>query len=281
VIDTSHGGTDVGAKTKDGKLTEAAISLAIAKKIEWMAHDYNINVIMTREDENFPGGATNKNDALRERVDLVNSLKPHAFVAIHMNTTSEINQFSKSGFDAYITNKGYNIPDVQLASSVLGELKKIYTTNGNIKQRGNASIYVIDKANYPSLLLECGYINNPKDMSFVTNEKNQEKIAKAILKGIVTFANNITSDQILNRVKVVADTSKQLQNALVVINGVIQDKRGIQNIDSTKFPNKEFKGKVRVFGGKEAINKYGEKGKDGVIEFFFDQHGDQIIDTIP
>jgi N-acetylmuramoyl-L-alanine amidase len=138
-------------------------------------------------------------------------MKPDAFITIHVNSSSENEQNSKSGFDAYVTNKGYKLPDVQLASSVLGELKKIYTTNENIKQRGNASIYVIDKANYPSLLLECGYINNPKDISFITNEKNQEKIAKAILKGIVTYANNITPDQILNRARVVTDTSKQFK----------------------------------------------------------------------
>jgi len=282
VIDAGHGGTDAGAKTKDGKNNEAKLTLAIAKKIETLAHDYNINVIMARDDEKFPFGTMNKNDALRKRVEFVNNLKPDAFITIHVNSSSENEQSSKSGFDAYVTNNGYNLPDVQLASSVLGELKKIYTTNGNIKQRGNASIYVIDEAKAPSLLLECGYINNPKDVSFITNESNQEKIAKAILKGIVTFANNITPEQILNRAWVVADTSKQFQNALIIINGVVQKKRGVQNIDTTIFPNNEFKGSaVFVVGGKEAIDKYGEKGKDGVIEFFFDQNGNQIIDTVP
>jgi bla regulator protein blaR1 len=281
VIDAGHGGTDAGAKTKDGKYNEAELSLAIAKKIEALGPEYNINVIMTRINENFPGGATNKSDALKERVALVNTLNPHAFIAIHMNTTPDVKQNSRSGFDGYITKQRYNQPDIQLASSVLSELKKIYATREEIKQRSNANIYVLDEANASSLLLECGFINNPADISFVTNESNQEKIAKAILKGLVTYANNLTPDQILNRARVVADTSKQLQNALVVINGEIQKKRGIQNIDTTKFPNKEFKGSVKSLGEKEAIKKYGEKGKDGVIEFFFDQHGDPIIDTIP
>src|SRR4030095_11572734 len=119
----------------------------------------------------FPGGATNKNDALRERVELVNKLKPHAFISIHMNTTSDEKQDSKSGFDAYITKQRNNSPDIQLASSVLSELKKIYTTREEINQRGDATIYVIDEAKTPSLLLECGFINNPKDISFITNEK--------------------------------------------------------------------------------------------------------------
>lgn len=282
VIDAGHGGTDKGARIKDGKLNEAELCLTIAKKIEALAHDYNVNVIMTREDEKFPYEATNRNDALRKRVESVNNLKPYALISLHMNTTSDNQQNDRSGFDGYITNKGYQIPDIQLASSVLAELRKVYTTNQNIKQRGNASIYVLDKSNSPSFLLECGYLNNPKDISFVTNENNQEKIAKAILKGIVTFANNMTPDQMVDRERVVADTRKQLGNALIIINGVVQKKRGIQNLDTTIFPNKEFKGSaVYVFGGKEAIDKYGEKGKDGVVEFFFDQNSNQMVDTIP
>jgi hypothetical protein len=81
-----------------------------------------------------------------------------------------------------------------------------------------------------------------------------------------------------------ADTSK-LNNALVIINGVIQEKRGIQNIDTTQFKSKFFNGTVNVYFEKEATNKYGEKGKDGVIELFFDKQGhlfDDLskIDTI-
>src|SRR6187399_318731 len=59
VIDAGHGGTDAGAKTKDGKYTEAELSLAIAKKLEELGPEYNINVIMSRKDEKFPGYTTN------------------------------------------------------------------------------------------------------------------------------------------------------------------------------------------------------------------------------
>ena len=100
VIDAGHGGTDSGAKTKDGKYKEAELSLAIAKKIEVLAHEYNINVIMTRDDENFPGWATNKNDALRKRVEISNNVRPNAFISIHLNTNSLTEQNSKTGFEA-------------------------------------------------------------------------------------------------------------------------------------------------------------------------------------
>ena len=271
VIDAGHGGTDVGAKTKDGKYNEAELSLAIAKKIEALGPEYNINVIMTRDDEKFPGYTTNKNDALRKRVEIVNNLKPHAFVAIHMNTTSDFKQDSKSGFDAYVTKQLNNYPDIQLASSVLGELKKIYTTREEIKQRGNATIYVIDEANAPSLLLECGFINNPKDISFVTNEKNKEKIARAILKGLVTFANAQRNDDLRSQFlpnKNEGDTSKpkqligvrEYENYLVVINGIVQSKKGIKAIDSSVLFAKDGV-RITVYKDSTGINKYGRKRK--------------------
>jgi bla regulator protein blaR1 len=276
VIDAGHGGTDAGAKTKDGKYTEAELSLAIAKKIEALGPEYNINVIMTRKDEKFPGYATNKNDALKERVELVNNLNPRAFVTIHMNTTSDFKQDSKSGFDAYITKQRYNNPDIQLATSVLGELKKIYTTREEIKQRGNASIYVIDEAKSPSLLLECGFINNPKDISFVTNEKNKEKIARAILKGLVTFANAQQKDDLESHFlqnKNEGDTSKpkklkginEYENYMVVVNGIVQLKRGFKAIDSSFLFAKEGV-EFTIYKDSSGVKKYGQKGKDGVIE---------------
>lgn len=291
VIDAGHGGTDKGAKTKDGKYNEAELSLAIAKKIEALGREYNINVIMTRQDEKFPEGSINKNQALRKRIEMVNNLKPHAFIAIHMNTTSENGQVSKSGFDAYITNQRYNYPDIQLASSVLGELRKIYTTREEIKQRGNATIYVIDESNAPSLLLECGFINNPKDLSFVTNAKNQEKIARAILKGLVAFANNSTSktNPGINATNVFAfsDTTtpgssprNDLKKALVVIDGVIQSERGFYSIDSNLIVKSKIE-ELRVFTDKTAIEKYGEKGRDGVIEIDTKENGKRAVDTIP
>ena len=290
VIDAGHGGTDIGARTRDGKHNEAELSLAIAKKIETLGSEYNINVIMTRQDEKFPDGAISKNDALRKRVEIVNNSKAHAFITIHMNTTSDSGQVSKSGFDAYITNQRYNYPDIQLASSVLGELKKVYTTSEEIKRRGNASIYVIDQAKAPSLLLECGFINNPKDISFVTNEKNQQKIARAILKGLVTFSNNVVSkkeweDQSI-KIDMYTDTTKpadvknSLKNALVVVDGVIQPERGFSSIDSNLFLKGQIE-ELRLFTDKPAIEKYGDKAKDGVIEIDTKGNYKYPADTIP
>ena len=283
VIDAGHGGTDNGVKSPDGKYSESNLCLQLAQKIEELGRNYNINVILTRSDNAFPGEAKNKTEALKKRLEISKQFNPDVFISLHLNVDGTYKDFQtkSSGFEAYISDEKPSDRNISLAKSVLGELKSIYTTDPGVRQREGKGIYVLDESKVPAILLECGYINNSNDLAFISNDKSQENIAKAILKGIVTFANSAPFDRKLNLQQIAADTVKQqLKNALVIINGVVQEKRGIQNIDTTEFP-KEFKGSVNAYWGKEAIDKYGEKGKDGVIEFFYDQNSNQIIDTIP
>ena len=284
VVDPGHGGTDKGVVTKDGKYNEAALSLAIAKKIQQLAPDYNINVFLTRENENFPGGATNKNDALRKRVEITNLINPAAFISIHMNSTSEAEQKSKSGFESYITKPADNGPDLTLASAIGKELRGIYKINGAVKYRQDKGIFVLDRSNSPSLLLECGYLNNPEDVSFFSSDDNQEKVARAILGGLAKFTNNelkklngsieVFYDQNGAEVRALNDTIKpkeNLDNYLVVVNGVVQERRGLKNIDSALFFSNHTI-EARIYKTKEAIKKYGNIGEAGVIEIYTNGH---------
>ena len=42
----------------------------------------------------------------------------------------------------------------------------------------------------PSLLLELGYLNNEKDLAYITSNDYREKIANDIVKGLENFFNN-------------------------------------------------------------------------------------------
>jgi len=57
---------------------------------------------------------------------------------------------------------------------------------GELKQR-DQSIRILEKATVPSLLIECGNMNNPADLRYLTDKQSQEKIARDILKGIQQF----------------------------------------------------------------------------------------------
>ncbi|MDH7603615.1 MAG: N-acetylmuramoyl-L-alanine amidase, partial [Melioribacter sp.] len=59
-------------------------------------------------------------------------------------------------------------------------------TNG-IKQAG---FYVLVGASMPSVLIETGYLSNPKDEAYLKSHTGQNEIAKAIFNAIVKYKEN-------------------------------------------------------------------------------------------
>lgn len=191
VVDAGHGGDDPGARSIDKNYSEAEISLEIAKQIQSLAKEYNITVVMTREDNKLPGGLASRSEANRKRVEITNTIKPVAFISLHLNTTpGEKYQNKYSGFGAYISKKREDKVGKLLASVILQNLAMLYKTETEAKLRNHTGIYVLDQSNCPSVLLECGFINNAADVAFISNKENQEKIARNILSSIVQMNTN-------------------------------------------------------------------------------------------
>jgi N-acetylmuramoyl-L-alanine amidase len=188
VIDASHGGLDAGTVSPNQKHTEASISLDIAKAIQKLSSEYNVNVIMTRDKDELPRGATSISEGLKNRVIITDESKADALISLHINAESNPNlQKTHSGFEAYLSQKKSNEEGRKLAASLLSEIATIYTTRQSTGSRADQGIFILDKTVCPSVLIECGYITNPDDLEFITNKTNQEKIARKILEGIVKY----------------------------------------------------------------------------------------------
>jgi N-acetylmuramoyl-L-alanine amidase len=268
VVDAGHGGTDKGAISPDGKYTEALLTLELAKTIQRLSSEYNVNVVMTREDETFPAGAANQSDGLKKRMEILNQAMPDALISIHLGMSGSNTQSKLTGFEAYISKNRNNAGNRLLASAILQELKTIYQARMEIKQTQNQGIFILDKADFPAVLLECGFLNNPKDIAFITDKSNQEEVARSILKGLVAFSNakiKETGNSIA--VDTVRPEKINFKEVLVVIDGVIRPKKGIDNSDSNFFFSDKID-YVSILTGKAAAEKYGEKGKHGVFEVY-------------
>src|SRR5690606_2648074 len=126
-----------------------------------------------------------------------------------------------------------------------------------VKQTG---IWVLDKNNCPSILIECGYLTNPGDFSFITQKENQQKIAKSILAGIHQYAKE--KNNLLSAVhnQAVIDTVPAKAKTLIIVDGVIKKNAKIADTDTSNVQS------INVLKNKSAITKYGDKGKNGVIE---------------
>ena len=191
VIDAGHGGIDPGAASKDGKVVEKTLALQISQKIQQLAPQYNVKVVMTRTDDNLPGNQTVIHEALKVRTAIAEQAKADMLVAIHISAAGNEDPAKWSGFEVYVSDDNNSRVDQskQIGSAVLQELSKIYTTNTTLRQRGDKKIYVLDKSPCPAVLVECGFITNEKDLAFISNSNNQEAIAKKILEGIVNSRN--------------------------------------------------------------------------------------------
>lgn len=180
VVDAGHGGDDPGAKGVDGTV-EKTLDLAIVQKIKQLNNNSNIRILLSRE--------TDILQPVKDKVKWTLEQKPDAFISIHINAEPSAD---KSGFELMISRKGnqYEKKARLLGSLIAQEIGKTYPVASDLKQRTEKGVWVLDapEISYPALLIHCGYITNKKDLAFITNEANQQKIAKDILHAIERFA---------------------------------------------------------------------------------------------
>jgi len=257
VVDAGHGGIDPGMNGVDGKSTEAALNLELAKTIQALAGEYNINVVMTREDEHLPGGATSVKQGLANTLAIVNKVNPIALVTVHINTAADHGaNILFVGFEPSVTNKGGNIHNLAIDSLAFNEMSRVYFSGMDVNQRKEAGLFLIDKSLRPTSSLECGDMNNPFDLGFVAQSKNQEKIARAILSGIVKYSDSeanfgrTTLKDTVPGIKVLHTTSAPSKRSPTAADlkkwmdektyGVWVDEKRINNADLANFKPADF-----------------------------------------
>ena len=92
VVDAGHGEPDGGAVSPDG-IKESDLNLQIAQKLKTKLEESNIEVIMTREDENNIAAESEQQNTIRQiktsdlnnRVKIANESDAMFLIAIHMN----------------------------------------------------------------------------------------------------------------------------------------------------------------------------------------------------
>jgi TonB family protein len=192
VIDAGHGGVFPGVEFNG--IYEKNINLSIARKIQSLSKEYQVEVIMTREKDEDAAGSDLK-ASLDYRTAMAEKTNADLFISIHTNGTEKNGVQDKySGFEIYVpetTNPFYE-GSVKLASSITDYIKKDYTIASQLKQRQDR-IQVLHQATVPAILIECGFMDNKSDLNYLQDDQNQEKIARDILEGIRKYSLQSTS----------------------------------------------------------------------------------------
>lgn len=168
VIDVSHGGTDSGNVTNG--FNEKDLTLEIAKKILALNKDDKINIILTRDADEFV--------SLDQRVAFINSLNPDYVISLHINVSDNI---EVNGFDFFVSSDGAQIQKSNSLVKILeNDIATEFSSNG-IKE---ANFHLLKNVQSPITIIEMGYLSNAKDRSILTSEQGQQKIAEIIYNTI-------------------------------------------------------------------------------------------------
>lgn len=270
VIDAGHGGSDLGARSLDGSTTEKELTLAIIKKIKALNSNANINLVLARETDIF--------QTVQEKADFTKAQKADLFVSIHIDGTSAEAANSKTGLSVYVAKDNFeNAGKSKLfASAVINEFKNNFPLSvAEMPQQSTVGIKVLQESSCPAVLIEAGYITNKNDLAYLKTEAAKEKIASNILAAINNYAFAKEKGDAVSLLQTLTGTLPARQRDTIPAPEIVSirsqdsalillDGKPISYNTFTKI-NPGTVESLSVYKHKEAIAKFGAKGKNGVV----------------
>lgn len=257
VIDAGHGGKDSGTMgTKRYKTYEKDIAL----NISLMLGDYikrnipEVDVIYTRDDDTFVelrqrtiianeknadlfisihcDGFTNS-DASGASVFVMgmSKLKENMDVAIRENSVIYLEDNYKENYDGFDPKSAESyivfsvMQNSHLAKSInfAEKIEYEFSNRAKRKSRGikQAPFYVISRANMPAVLIEAGFLTNPKEEDYLNTEEGQSHIASAIFRAFRSYYNEQTDlisevENLENKVEIAENINDSVKHEKVV-----------------------------------------------------------------
>lgn len=184
VLDPGHGGQDPGAQF--GGIQEKNINLAIAIRLRDLLSAKGCKVILTREVDkdfflpNFVLGRMAKRAELSQRIKMASINQADIFISLHANSFPGGNSY---GMETYYQVK--SPAGKELADLIQTELKKIQPDNK--RQAKSGDYYLLNQTQMPAVIVEVGFLSNPKERKLLQNADYQDRIATSIASGIESY----------------------------------------------------------------------------------------------
>jgi len=247
VIDPGHGGKDSGTLgTKRFKIYEKHVALAVSLKLgNYISEAFpDVKIIYTRDTDVFLELNERTEIANKSNADLfisihcdgftnpkpsgasvfvmgMSKLKANMDVAMRENSAIYLEdnyQQKYDGFDpksaeSYIVFSLMQNTYLNQSLQIAEEVESEFSNRANRKSRGvkQAPFYVISRTNMPSILVECGFLTNPKEEEFLHSDLGQDYIASAIFRAFRSYKKKIeiTDEAVNEKPTDVVDTLKK------------------------------------------------------------------------
>ena len=192
VLDAGHGGLDPG-KVGVNDVLEKDINLAIVKKLQTLLEEEGFTIHLTRESDKILAPVNSKSpkkDDMIKRIELVTELNPFFTVSIHQNSFTDPSVNGPQVF--YYRDSEESATMAQVLQDVLN-----VQLNPEKKRapQANTNYYLLTRTPTPTVIVECGFLSNPTEADLLTQESYQDRVAKAIFLGILSYYESVTSNQ--------------------------------------------------------------------------------------
>ena len=279
VIDPGHGGKDPGAISPNNnyeKTVVLKVSLLLGEMIQ--KNFPEVKVVYTRNDDRFIGLAKRAKIANDIGADLFISIHANAIeipsangfetwvlglhksqaalevakfensaILMEENNEQTYSEFDPNDPDAYIAlsmrQNAFLDQSLILANAIQKDSKlKLGLRNRGVKQAGFMVLY---RATMPAVLVELGFLSNPRDEKLLISKSGQIKLANHLFEGFKNYKNKydnvdefltkITEENINNKSSDLIDTGKifkvQLATSSVKIPILPENFNGLKDVE--------------------------------------------------
>lgn len=315
VIDAGHGGHDPGAMGKNSKEKEIALKIALKIGEQLKKIDPTLKIIYTRTKDVFIPLHKRISLANKEKADLFISVhcnyvdNPHVcgtetfVMGLHraeenLNVAKRENSAVLLESEYEANYEGYD-PNSSIGHILLSMFQNIYLDNSidlasdvefflekrkRTKSRGvkQAGFVVLRQATMPSVLIETGFLSNPKEEKYLKSHKGQSEMAKSISKGIIAYFSS--KPVLVNSENEVARVNEKEKNFIVQVGAFSKpiDKKLSNNLSGygtliTHEVNGLYKYAIGYFDLKqEAYKACTELKSNGFADAFVKSNGPKI-----
>jgi N-acetylmuramoyl-L-alanine amidase len=196
VIDAGHGGTNWGAASAD-RTYEKQYTLDWAKRLAPILATNGWKVFLTR---------TNDNDiSLENRTAVADACKADVFISLHFNAPAFAGDQGETGIETYcvpptgmpstlkryeenpalvFTNNHFDAENLRYAMQVHRSVLKVTGTHDRGVGRARF-MKVLRDQNRPAILVEGGYLSNPREARHIEDPAYRQKLAEAVAAALV------------------------------------------------------------------------------------------------
>lgn len=192
ILDAGHGGEDGGAVSPSGAL-ESNINLTVVKRMDGVLGLFGVRTFLLREedvslhDSNAQTLRQKKRSDLLNRVSLVETQANSTLISIHQNSYPDGRYSGAQVF--YAPTEGSRI----LAQTMQEALRSALDPDNNrLEKQIQDTIYLMNHITCPAVLVECGFLTNPREERLLCSGEYQTKLATALAGG---YLRSITQEE--------------------------------------------------------------------------------------